>query len=293
MICAYTPQSPVNSVHIYGYEARPHSPVPADRLFIFVRSSLLFADEVTRERMSIVTKPAALPLIMQQLKPAPTVASLWENEDNSLTVKLRSGDDVVIYLLDDERMLVPTPLKTIVRKNTRQHFHTLFVVAESALPPAGGIFDRNALHREALLMLFELYWGKVYAYRVIDGQIVVFPVYNDHWRAVYGDPVEIEHLDCDIVFLEMPFKGVFNVANFSGRFAGSFDHAQSFSHGFDPLQPFYDLLGIVTSASNDDVKRAYRRLARKYHPDTNPSPEAHEMMQRINEAYAKIMERVG
>lgn len=243
-----------------------------------------------------MTKPAALTLIMQHLKPAPTVASLWENGDNSLTVKLRSGDDVVIYLLDDERLIVPTPLKTIVRKNTKQHFHTLFVIAESALPPAGSIFSRNDLHREALLMLFELYWGKVYAYRITDGKIVIFPVYNDHWRAVYGDPVEIEHLDCDIVFLETPFKGVFNVANFAGRFAGAFDnnaHTHDFSHRFDPLQPFYDLLGIVTTASHDDVKRAYRRLARKYHPDANPSPEANEMMQRINEAYAKIMERVG
>lgn len=245
-----------------------------------------------------MTKPAALPLIMQHLKPAPSVASVRENSDNSLTVKLRSGDDIVIYLLDDERLIVPTSIKSIVRKNTKQHFHTLFVIAETALPSAGGIFNRNDLHREALLLLFELYWGKVYAYRVVNGQIIVFPVYNDHWRAVYGDPVEIEHIDCDIVFLETPFKGVFNVANFTGRFAGSFDNARDYGHGshghaFDPLQPFYDLLGIITSASYDDVKRAYRRLARQYHPDTNPSPEANEMMQRINEAYAKIMERVG
>lgn len=50
---------------------------------------------------------------------------------------------------------------------------------------------------------------------------------------------------------------------------------------------FYELLGIPATASHEDVKRAYRRLALKWHPDKNPenSSEASEMFRQISEAY--------
>jgi curved DNA-binding protein len=48
---------------------------------------------------------------------------------------------------------------------------------------------------------------------------------------------------------------------------------------------YYKTLGIGKSASQDDIKKAYRKLARKYHPDLNPNDkEAHNMFQQINEA---------
>ncbi len=48
---------------------------------------------------------------------------------------------------------------------------------------------------------------------------------------------------------------------------------------------FYQVLEIERSASADDVRRAYRRLARQYHPDLNPAAEAEERFKEINEAY--------
>lgn len=48
---------------------------------------------------------------------------------------------------------------------------------------------------------------------------------------------------------------------------------------------YYQVLEINRSASDDEVRRAYRRLARKYHPDLNPAPEAEERFKEINEAY--------
>lgn len=48
---------------------------------------------------------------------------------------------------------------------------------------------------------------------------------------------------------------------------------------------YYQILGVDRNASQDDIKKAFRRLARKYHPDLNPNdPSAKDKFQQINEA---------
>ena len=48
---------------------------------------------------------------------------------------------------------------------------------------------------------------------------------------------------------------------------------------------YYEVLGLTKGASEDDIKKAYRSLAKKYHPDVNKAPDAEAKFKEINEAY--------
>ncbi|HEV7875803.1 MAG TPA: molecular chaperone DnaJ [Nocardioides sp.] len=50
-------------------------------------------------------------------------------------------------------------------------------------------------------------------------------------------------------------------------------------------QDLYDLLGVSRDADSDAIKKAYRRLARKLHPDVNPDPETQEQFKEVSRAY--------
>jgi curved DNA-binding protein len=51
------------------------------------------------------------------------------------------------------------------------------------------------------------------------------------------------------------------------------------------VRDFYEILGVPRNASQEEIQRAYRKLARQYHPDVNSDPAAEERFKEISEAY--------
>ena len=48
---------------------------------------------------------------------------------------------------------------------------------------------------------------------------------------------------------------------------------------------YYEVLGLQKGASDDEIKKAYRKLSKKYHPDINKEPDAEAKFKEISEAY--------
>uniref|UniRef100_A0A6C0ERJ1 J domain-containing protein n=1 Tax=viral metagenome TaxID=1070528 RepID=A0A6C0ERJ1_9ZZZZ len=55
-----------------------------------------------------------------------------------------------------------------------------------------------------------------------------------------------------------------------------------------PKETYYDILGISKDANDNDIKKAFRALSLKYHPDRNPNEDTTEQFQKIGEAYETL-----
>ena len=57
------------------------------------------------------------------------------------------------------------------------------------------------------------------------------------------------------------------------------------------FKDYYKILGVTHLASPADIKRAYRDMSMKWHPDRNPNEDVTSIMQDINEAYAILKDK--
>ena len=54
---------------------------------------------------------------------------------------------------------------------------------------------------------------------------------------------------------------------------------------------YYEILGVAKGASEEEIKKAYRKLAKKYHPKESGDKEAEEKFKLISEAYAVLSDK--
>ena len=54
---------------------------------------------------------------------------------------------------------------------------------------------------------------------------------------------------------------------------------------------YYGVLGVTKTASDQEIKAAYRRLALQYHPDKNQSPDAKQKFQELTHAYSVLIDQ--
>lgn len=54
------------------------------------------------------------------------------------------------------------------------------------------------------------------------------------------------------------------------------------------MENYYDILGVKNNSTQEEIKKAYRDLSKKYHPDKNKEPGAEDMFKKINEAYSVL-----
>jgi DnaJ-class molecular chaperone len=54
------------------------------------------------------------------------------------------------------------------------------------------------------------------------------------------------------------------------------------------FKDYYKIMGVARDATQDEIKRAYRQLARKYHPDVSKEPDAEARFKEVGEAYEAL-----
>jgi hypothetical protein len=215
--------------------------------------------------------------LVEELLRAGIVAQFLHDGGDILLFQTYAGERVSIHLIESSIELYE--VRSILEGNEAQGIHTLFILWCDRLLPGEGWPVHAPDWMEALFLLYN---GLIYAYDVYGSEIFIFPVYFDHAeagrRVRYGTTVNIGHLRCMIT--GAVFGGGWRVADFASHRAAVRHH---------PLRRFYAMLGLDDDDDAAAIKKAYRLLARRYHPDLNRDPEATAKMQQINEAYERLM----
>jgi hypothetical protein len=244
--------------------------------------------------------------VVRQLVNAATVAEVLHDGGDNILLDLKSGQTVSIYLI--ERPLPIYELKMILKENSESNIHTLFILWGAMLLPDHGRWFRPPDWMAAML---SVYGDTLYAFEVYGHDVFIFPVTFEgrgKERLVkYGKNIAFEHLGGEVVSTTNPhIAGQWHVADFSPRSAGAKtnpngESAQQNGAGSEEVKRplptaaaikiYYEVLKISHNADQETVKKAYRKLALKYHPDYNKSADATKKMQQLNEAYDGIMRR--
>jgi hypothetical protein len=249
-------------------------------------------------QMRTVTYNAGAYLV-EELQRAGVVARFHHDGGDIILFELWTGQMVSIHLIESSIELYE--IRQTLELNSASNTYTLFILWGDRLLPGDG---QSYIADDWLAGFYSLYGDRVYAYDIYGDEIYIFPVhfsgYGLERQISYGTTVNMTHLVCDTInTTAINFTGYWRVANFHGVAKAQNGHQRTQQKQEKPetppsiLETYYELLGVDEDATYELVRKAYRLLARRYHPDLNKSPNATAKMQQINEAYDAILEKLG
>src|SRR5258706_8157249 len=238
------------------------------------------------------------------------VADVGENGMDLIELELHGGELATVHLI--ERDIDVELIRTMLNEDAQRNRASLFILWSSMLLPDDGMLYHPY---DWMMALLTLYGDKIYGFDVYATSVTMFPVYFEHqtsdaaFHIRYGDYLDMTRIGVETIHAQSYVSGTWRIVDFEeGRRAArpnSSNVKQERStdgdtarfnqiHGDrNPMWVYYDLLGVTGTDDAETVRRAYRILAMKYHPDHNVSPEATERMQQINMAYTQIMKLLG
>ncbi len=232
--------------------------------------------------------------LVHELQASDTVRRIIADGGDIIHLELFDGQPLMIYLIESHIPLYE--IRNILTANGDNGNHSLFILwSDLLLPGHGRLYQPEDWH----LGLMALYGDRVYGYEIYQQHVYIYPVHFERLpgttqcRIHHGEPIDVAALRCQRIVTDVPgLQGEWFVADFNG--APHEAHRQRAENAGQPyasaLAEYYALLQIEPSTERDTVKRAYRRLARRYHPDVNDGDaSATRRMQQINHAYRVIM----
>lgn len=240
--------------------------------------------------MRFDTRRVSAHLVTQLQKGRPHVEVTYDSGD-LIRVSLENNAVVQIYLI--ENPITVYEIMGIVAANTGIGTYSLFILWRDLLLPIDGVRYQPNDWMEALL---TLHGDKIYAFDAYYGEdFYIFPVYFEgtgRERMIrHGTTIDATRLYIETISITSPLvAGVWRIANFeASRTQANPSDETPVNVPYTAMTVYYRQLGIPETSGQAAVKRAYRKLARKYHPDLNTDPAATVKMQQINDAYERIL----
>ena len=230
--------------------------------------------------------------LVEELKYSGKLARMLHNGIDIVLFETTAGEAVSIHFIDSG--LPVYEIRNILTDNASKDRYTLFVLwADMMLPRHGQQYVAD----DWMEALYTLYHDTIYAYEIIDGEPYIFPVYfrgaGLRREIEFGTAAHFQHLTCRHVQTYLAgLQGEWMVADFGGE-RGTAHDPQREAQQLTELEGCYLLLGVEPGDSRETIKKAYRLLARRLHPDLSRADDAHEQMQRLNHAYDRVMEALG
>ncbi len=227
--------------------------------------------------------------LIERLRDANAMAYMLHDGGDIMLFQLPGGERVSVQFIESGIPLYE--IRGIIQDNSAKGIHTLFMLWASMMVPDDGRMFKWADWMEAFEALNE---GMVYAYDVFNGEVFLFSVrfygQGSHRQTEWGTTVRAGHIGVRETTVDMPgFAGTFRTAFFQRAASDGRQHDLMGSVPLTTLELCYALLGVAPGDDRETIKKAYRMLARRYHPDTNPDENAHEQMQKLNQAYDTIL----